>query len=245
MAWSAERERTITVVSIVVTLVVVGAYLTFSDSALGIRLRALAGIDDRLAPAVEATTTGSYAFFNTQRNGEPVGFSPCREIRYVVNPDYAPPSWETYVQESVAEVERLTGLVFEYEGTTDDRDFRERLRGSDPLPVLIGWSDEDEVGSLADDVAGIGGPTMMTVGTLKTYVTGAVVLDREVTDRLAQSRDADRQQVALLLHELGHLVGLDHVDDPGELMNPTAGGRYDFGPGDRAGLAELGNISCS
>ena len=47
-----------------------------------------------------------------------------------------------------------------------------------------------------------------------------------------------------LLHELGHLVGLDHVDDPNELMYPRAAERTSYGPGDLKGLALLGAIPC-
>ena len=49
---------------------------------------------------------------------------------------------------------------------------------------------------------------------------------------------------ALVLHELGHLVGLDHVEDQRELMYPTMTGLRSFGPGDRSGLAALGAGRC-
>ena len=49
---------------------------------------------------------------------------------------------------------------------------------------------------------------------------------------------------SILLHELGHLVGLDHVPDEGELMYPQSITQTTYGPGDREGLARLGAISC-
>nr|WP_269329758.1 matrixin family metalloprotease [Kineosporia babensis] len=52
---------------------------------------------------------------------------------------------------------------------------------------------------------------------------------------------------AVVLHEFGHLVGLDHVDDPAELMyrTPTARPHSDgFELGDRRGLARLSGGPC-
>ncbi len=48
----------------------------------------------------------------------------------------------------------------------------------------------------------------------------------------------------VLMHELAHVLGLDHVDDLGELMHPSSP-RSSWGPGDRAGLAALGDAPCA
>ena len=46
---------------------------------------------------------------------------------------------------------------------------------------------------------------------------------------------------AVIQHELGHLLGLDHVDDAGQLIySETRGGVTGFGSGDLNGLAALG-----
>jgi predicted Zn-dependent protease len=47
-----------------------------------------------------------------------------------------------------------------------------------------------------------------------------------------------------VLHELGHLVGLAHVQDEHELMYAENIGQLDFGRGDLAGLARVGATAC-
>jgi hypothetical protein len=49
---------------------------------------------------------------------------------------------------------------------------------------------------------------------------------------------------AIVDHELAHVVGLGHVEDPGELMYEHALERTTYGPGDREGLARLGSVDC-
>jgi len=142
-------------------------------------------------------------------------------------------------------VEARTGLGFRYDGTTDARNFDDRFAADgDPLPVLIGWADSEEVPELAGDVAGIGGATYAEVGGRRSYVTGMVVLDVDTYDQVATFDDADSVQLAVFLHELGHLVGLAHVDDRGEIMFADGVTRTDYGTGDLDGLARLGAGSC-
>lgn len=43
----------------------------------------------------------------------------------------------------------------------------------------------------------------------------------------------------LVVHEVMHALGLDHVDDPTQVMNPMAGLYSDFGAGDRDGLRTM------
>ena len=142
-------------------------------------------------------------------------------------------------------MEARTGLAFRFDGTTDDRGFEDRFApNGDALPVLIGWADDDEVPDLEGDVAGIGGATYAELGGRRAYVTGMVVLDVETYDRLAAAKDADTVQLAVLLHELGHLVGLAHVDDRGEIMYADGVIRTTYGTGDLDGLARLGAGDC-
>jgi|SRR5919106_456138 hypothetical protein len=66
-------------------------------------------------------------------------------------------------------------------------------------------------------------------------MTGTVALDApQLTHLMAFPRGANAVR-AIVVHELGHLVGLAHMDDPSELMYDDNVGRLALGPGDREG----------
>lgn len=84
------------------------------------------------------------------------------------------------------------------------------------------------------------------IGTAEMiYVTGMITLDAPDFTSLLAAKDGHDLARAVLLHELAHLLGLNHVDDPTELMFPTLQpGVADFGPGDRQGLFAVGTGKC-
>jgi hypothetical protein len=196
---------------------------------------------------------GSHAFLHTQRGGaDPIAYDPCRPISYLVNDRTAPPGAVALVAEAFEDVSKYTGLVFEYEGLTDEKPvedrapFLEDLYGDRWAPVLVAWSDEVELPRLADRVLGIGGSTAATgIGTSAyAYVTGSVALDGPDMARLLH-REGWASARAVVEHELGHLVGLDHVRSTGELMNGTTQIRVTgFQAGDQVGLQRLGAGRC-
>jgi hypothetical protein len=111
--------------------------------------------------------------------------------------------------------------------------------------VLVAWSDEDELRDLDGGVIGFAGSTHLeSPGQPLTYVSGIVALDGP---DIGEQLDGDRPDLAqaVVLHELAHLLGLDHVDDPDELMFPEQlEDSVGFGPGDRRGLAAAGSGPC-
>jgi hypothetical protein len=187
---------------------------------------------------------GSYAFVATSASGDPIGWNHCKSIHYVVNPAGAPDDWDDVVRGGVEEVTDASGFEFEYDGTSIDRSFgRRTVDPADPPPVLLAWADADEVPDLAGSTAGIGGGTPARVRNRVQYVSGLVVLDTEAFDRM-ERRGAERSEELILAHELGHVLGLDHVDDVDELMNAEFVGQTGFGPGDRRGFEKLHDLPC-
>lgn len=232
---------------VLVVAVIMGGVLLLDPTSSGQRLREVIGLDDRVVDAVEVPEGGgSYSFAVTQPGSEePVGWNPCSSIEYVVNPADAPDDWESLVEESVAVISDATGLAFDDGGTSEDREFERRTTALGRSgPVLIGWADDEELPTLRGDVAGVGGSAYLEQNGRRRFVSGSVALDAEVYDDLAGRRDGRAQMRAILVHELGHVVGLGHVEDRGELMYGQNLARTDLGPGDLEGLARLGSVDC-
>lgn len=226
------------------------AYITVDGKPVAIPRPAPA--DGRLAPAVPVTTSGSHAFLHTDSGGNPVGYDPCRPVRYVIRPDGMPASGERLVDEAIAVVSAASGLVFEYDGTTDEAPTVERQLiqperyGDVWAPVLIAWSDETVLPELAGEVAGLGGSAAVpgSTGDGLWLAAGRVVLDTADVSSMLVRPDGFALALAIVVHELAHVVGLDHVQDPGELMYPVSSSRTDLGPGDLQGLALVGQVEC-
>ena len=195
---------------------------------------------------------GSFAFMQTQKGKPkvPIAYDPCRKIELVINPEGAPDGYREYVETAADHVSDASGLKFTIRGTTDERPSTTRPAEDDERygagwsPVLVAWSDNDEMSELAGDVAGLAGSAAATVFGKRVYVTGSVTLDREDFDRMLGRPEGREQAQAIIDHEFGHLVGLDHVKDARELMHIANTGRTAWGPGDKAGLSRLGRGPC-
>lgn len=238
-----------TAISIVVTAVIVTLVVLFLPSGPMESVRRTLGLgSERALPAQPIEDLGGiFAFAMTQPGSdEPVGWDPCQPIRYRVNPANQPDGGADLIARAVERVSAATGLAFEDEGATEERPFKSQFvpLGTD-RPVIIGWGSPVEFPELAGDIAGIGGGAAEE-GILgrRYYVTGAVALDTDVFTALEIARRPQTME-AIVVHEIAHVVGLDHVNEPTELMAATNNGQIDFGPGDREGLARVGALPCA
>lgn len=180
-----------------------------------------------------------------------VAYDPCRPIHYVIRPDGAPQGGESLVREAVEAVSAASGLQFVYDGTTTEGPSEQRTKyqperyGKRWAPVLVSWSSPSEVPALAGDVAGLGGSAYISgKGTPLVLAAGQVTLDGpDVTAMLGHEQGTEHVR-AVIMHEFGHVLGLDHVGDPSQLMYDGPVYQTQFAAGDLAGLARLGVGAC-
>jgi hypothetical protein len=195
-----------------------------------------------------------YSFLQINPGGAPVRWNPCKAIRYQTNLAEAPPNARVDLTEAIARLARATGLRFVDAGSTKVIPTTRYGVGSlqHPKPVIMAWATPAETDGLGKRPADLATPGIelgrggaVAVREVATghavFVSGSVVIDAHESAALNPGFGPDSLGI-VLMHELGHTVGLGHVDDPSQIMNlavvPTK--PADWGPGDLAGLTRLG-----
>lgn len=182
-----------------------------------------------------------YAFLHTDQ-GHPVTQSSCKPLPVAIYPAGGPSDGEALVREAVGILSAATGLDIRvtgvFGGSSPGWNFESAPRLADD-PVGVSWQDGDAIAELNGDVAGIGGSLVETSprGT-KYLVSGTIALSR---DYFAHADRAD--QLAVVLHEFGHVLGLDHVGSRQDVMYPSVNATK-LGPGDLEGLRLAGHGPC-
>jgi hypothetical protein len=204
----------------------------------------------RLAPVVVTDAVGEFTFESEGADG-PVLRDPCLAIHWRLSTAGMPAGAAPLVQEAVAGVSPHTGLVFVFDGDTSDAaTFDGPVLVDDGgwkyAPLVIGWGTRAQSSDLGNDSAGVGG-ARVTPGAYEEREflrSGTVIVDTSAIRDLVSSPAEKARTRAVIMHELGHVVGLNHSPDPHDLMFPAATYISDWGPGDLQGLAAAGAGPC-
>jgi hypothetical protein len=188
-----------------------------------------------------------YAFLQLDGSNEPVRYDPCTPIRYVVNRSAAPEGAVADLERSIALFEDAMDVDFVFEGFTDevassDRRIYQPGRYGPNMwaPILISWvPPEGLLQPNEQSVGSAGSAYVRNENGELVYVTGTVTFNSEA--RLLPGYELGDSWGDVTLHELGHIVGLAHVEDSTQVMYPdVTGGEARLGAGDLAGLELLG-----
>jgi hypothetical protein len=206
----------------------------------------IADVTAATPPPVAPAGTG-YAFMATNVDGTPARFDPCTPISWTVNLSEAPPGGFDLVKQAIDQYAAATGLQFKYVGTTALMPQTSWGSVASPgftgwPPLAIAWAKRGESDLLDGKEAGMGGPLWVegSGNVPKVLVSGRAVIDVDATKGLPVTFGPSSVG-GVVLHEIGHALGLAHVSDANQIMYPTITDKpAAFGPGDLAGLERLG-----
>jgi hypothetical protein len=188
-------------------------------------------------------SAGGYVFSLLDPTGEPVRFDVCRTLNWSVDGTAAE---KELTRAAVADLASASGLVFKEVPWDGFRPLIDLLPmdPNHPVQLVVRWSSADEVPDLAGDVAGVAESRSWSSSDRKrSWISfSAVVIERNASYELRRS--GGNTIWPILLHELGHAVGLSHVTDRTQVMyGSTWSGTADrYQDGDRAGLALVGRV---
>lgn len=141
----------------------------------------------------------------------------CVPITWYLRRGEGPPNAYDLAREAIATVSAASGLVFEYGGETSSPELPEAANIREPV-LTVAWATSAEKPTLEGEVAGVGSAQWQEGGTVPRFISGLAVVDSG-SDLPADARTTNSQG-AILLHELGHALGLDHRDEAGSIMRP-------------------------
>lgn len=224
-----------------------------ADAPIGEAAAAPAGPDHYRFKAVQPGSDPS------DHTADPVTWDPCRPIHYATS-GIAPVEGQEILASAFRRLHDLTGFSLVNDGPTSEppsltrAPFQPDRYGNRWAPILVAWTTPAEVPDLAGQTVGLGGSVAVSDGSGRaTYVSGVLFLDRpQIEEQLADiaaggTGISRRAQIrAVMLHEIGHIFGLDHIGDPNQLMYPVARPTLtDFAAGDLRGLHRLATGPCA
>jgi hypothetical protein len=202
-----------------------------------------AGWQPSVAPS---GNSANHSFIATGPDGKPVRFNPCAgAITWRFNAIGAPANALELSQEAINRIAAATGYTFKYLGTTSAIPYSSGYTAPSDTRFVLAWATPTQVSNLSGNVVGLGGPQYAWNSTGQAKITHATVLidstDVAPTGFLKTGFQAGASVGTVLMHEIGHAMGLGHFNDTTQVMNPgvTSSSNTWYMNGDLGGLAKI------
>ncbi len=194
----------------------------------------------------EYAPAGSRSSWSRIAPGYKVQFNPCAPVRWRLNASYAPEGVEPEVQFAMDQLAKATGIKFKYVGRTNAIPGSKR-RWPKNTNLVVAWASPEQTSwNLTGDTIGRGGQLKTRLartakGKRAYQITrSGLVLDN--TFAAPPGTIGPNARASIIVHELGHVVGLGHADEQAQQMYPSAINAYNsiYQAGDLKGLRKVG-----
>ena len=242
---------------------------TKATSALLVAVAAAVGFAAGPATSSASATSSQYALATqTLPDGNTViaRWNPCQTITYRVNPALAGTTSARRlaavrdVKNAFARVSAVSGMTFRYAGTTTQIPTNTSASTwygrQTTAEIVVAWANQSSKSkkstllnrsSSGAYVAGTGGYAFKYWKAGSSPWTGVsgrgfVVLNAAQNSKFRTGFGSGSTRGELLMHEIGHAMGLNHVSSTSQVMYPTILSRATaaYSAGDRVGLQRLG-----
>ena len=164
-------------------------------------------------------------------------------LGYRLNLRHAPAWAGADLREAMRRITQTTGIRFRFRGTTTAIPTFNSGVPRQRNQVVIAWGSGRQTRGLVG--GGVAGVTVLGHDPGNRFHSGNLVLDSAFSRRAPAGFGAAHPLGLVLMHELGHLVGLEHASKAGQIMLPSGGSLKAavWGAGDLTGLRKIGKVT--
>lgn len=162
-------------------------------------------------------------------NVDTTGLTEAQATRQLANLEYAFAQWTA-----------ASGLSFRFAGAVDlvvnESQFAVKSADGTASPsrhINLAFLDDASSALLGGSTVGMAGPSTVWASSKEIEGGGGAFLVEAVR------KMSDTQARALYTHEIGHVLGLGHANEAGNIMSPIVGERSELGAGDVAGIQTM------